>query len=191
MQAVNGNQIGWPSVFVHVRRKCSMVTDQRQRNCRGGKDRGGLSGGSWTTTRPARGRGAQRRDRAPGALRRDRSHRRRLSSKWSALWGVADMGAVPTREDLGGRWRKRHGAELPARSFAPPRWQSAAWEDLGSNIAISLARAGVGQLILIDFDRVDRLQPEPPAVSGPTGGRATRRTALAENLRDIAPYTGA
>ncbi len=58
---------------------------------------------------------------------------------------------------------------------------------LGSNVAISLARAGVGKLILIDFDCVDvtnlhRQQYKACQVGMP------KPVALAENLREIAPY---
>ena len=59
---------------------------------------------------------------------------------------------------------------------------------LGSNIAISLARAGVGKLILIDFDSVDvtnlhRQQYKACQVGMP------KPEALLSNLKEIAPYT--
>ena len=59
---------------------------------------------------------------------------------------------------------------------------------LGSNIAISLSRAGVGKLILIDFDRVDvtnlhRQQYKACQVDMP------KPDALLANLKEIAPYT--
>ena len=58
---------------------------------------------------------------------------------------------------------------------------------LGSNIAISLARAGVGRLILIDFDTVDitnlhRQQYKMNQVGIP------KAEALLQNLEEIAPY---
>ena len=58
---------------------------------------------------------------------------------------------------------------------------------LGSNVAISLARAGVGRLILIDFDKVDitnlhRQQYKMNQVGVP------KAEALLENLKEIAPY---
>ena len=57
----------------------------------------------------------------------------------------------------------------------------------GSNIAIALARAGVGHLHLIDFDRVDisnlnRQQYEAAQIG------QYKTEALAGNLRKIAPY---
>ena len=58
---------------------------------------------------------------------------------------------------------------------------------LGSNVAVALARAGVGKLILIDYDHVDvtnlhRQQYKACQVGMP------KPVALAENLREIAPY---
>ena len=58
---------------------------------------------------------------------------------------------------------------------------------LGSNIAITLARAGVGKLILIDFDKVDitNLHRQQYKVSQ-VGMYKTE--ALRENLKEINPY---
>ncbi len=58
---------------------------------------------------------------------------------------------------------------------------------LGSNIAVSLARAGVGTLILIDFDRVDitNLNRQQYKISQ-LGMEKSQ--ALTENLREINPY---
>ena len=58
---------------------------------------------------------------------------------------------------------------------------------LGSNIAITLARAGVGKLILIDFDKVDitNLHRQQYKVSQ-VGMYKTE--ALRENLTEINPY---
>ncbi len=58
---------------------------------------------------------------------------------------------------------------------------------LGSNIAISLARAGVKKLILTDFDKLDitnlhRQQYKATQIGLP------KALALAENLKEIAPY---
>ena len=48
----------------------------------------------------------------------------------------------------------RHGADLHEK-FSSATVAVCGLGGLGSNIAVSLARAGVGKLILIDFDRVD------------------------------------
>ena len=58
---------------------------------------------------------------------------------------------------------------------------------LGSNIAVSLARAGVGKLILIDFDRVEITNLQRQQYKFLQVGK-TKAEALAENLREISPY---
>jgi sulfur carrier protein ThiS adenylyltransferase len=62
--------------------------------------------------------------------------------------------AIPTREEMYRALEERHGAEyqkkLSAASVAV-----CGLGGLGSNIAIALARAGVGKLHIIDFDTVD------------------------------------
>lgn len=59
---------------------------------------------------------------------------------------------------------------------------------LGSNIAVALSRAGVGKLIIIDFDKVDisNINRQQYGVSQ-TGKFKT--DALKENLKEINPYT--
>ena len=61
---------------------------------------------------------------------------------------------TPTREEMRRALEARHGAELQAR-FDAGRVAVCGLGGLGSNAAIALARAGVGHLHLIDFDRVD------------------------------------
>ena len=58
---------------------------------------------------------------------------------------------------------------------------------LGSNIAIALARAGIGKLILIDFDRVDITNLHRQQYKADQIGMY-KTDALADNLREIAPY---
>ena len=58
---------------------------------------------------------------------------------------------------------------------------------LGSNIAIALARAGIGRLILIDFDRVDITNLHRQQYKAEQIGMY-KTVALAENLKEIAPY---
>ncbi len=58
---------------------------------------------------------------------------------------------------------------------------------LGSNIAVSLARAGVGTLILIDFDRVDITNLNRQQYKTSQLGMEKSR-ALSESLREINPY---
>lgn len=62
--------------------------------------------------------------------------------------------AIPTREELQQALIRRHTGTVQHR-LAKARVAVAGLGGLGSNIAVSLARIGVGHLHLIDFDRVD------------------------------------
>ena len=64
-------------------------------------------------------------------------------------------------------------------------WPYADWG--GSNISLCLARAGIGRLILIDFDRVDITNLHRQQYKAHQIGMY-KTEALAENLREIAPY---
>lgn len=59
---------------------------------------------------------------------------------------------------------------------------------LGSNIAIALARAGIGKLILIDFDHVDITNLHRQQYKANQIGKY-KTEALLANLKEIAPYT--
>ena len=61
---------------------------------------------------------------------------------------------IPTKEEWNNALEERHGKELHT-AFSSATVAVCGLGGLGSNIAIALARAGVGRLILIDFDRVD------------------------------------
>ena len=58
---------------------------------------------------------------------------------------------------------------------------------LGSNIAIALARAGIGKLILIDFDKVDTTNLHRQQYKASQVGMY-KTEALKENLKEINPY---
>ena len=93
---------------------------------------------------------------------------------------------IPSREEWMAALRERHGAEL-AEKFGQTTVAVCGLGGLGSNIAISLARAGVGKLILIDFDEVDitnlhRQQYKANQIGIP------KPLAICENLSEIAPY---
>ena len=81
----------------------------------------------------------------------------------------------------------RHGTELPQR-FASAAVAICGLGGLGSNIAIALARAGIGKLILIDFDRVDITNLHRQQYKANQIG-LYKTDALAENLLEISPYT--
>ena len=59
---------------------------------------------------------------------------------------------------------------------------------LGSNIAVSLVRAGIGKLLLVDFDRVDISNLNRQQYFIEQLGMY-KTDALRENLRKINPYT--
>ena len=94
---------------------------------------------------------------------------------------------IPTKEAWMGALNKRHGAKLQSR-FTSATVAICGLGGLGSNIAIALARAGIGKLILIDFDRVDLSNLHRQQYKANQIGRY-KTEALAENLREIAPYT--
>ena len=59
-----------------------------------------------------------------------------------------------TQEEWMGALNARHGKERQEK-FSRAVVAVCGLGGLGSNVAIALARAGIGKLILIDFDRVD------------------------------------
>ena len=61
---------------------------------------------------------------------------------------------IPTKEEYIKALIERHGKENQER-FSNATVAIFGLGGLGSNIAICLARAGIGKLILIDFDKVD------------------------------------
>lgn len=100
------------------------------------------------------------------------------------MWGVVEL--LPTEEELRAALIARHGRERQER-FSAAAVAVCGLGGLGSNIAIALARAGVGRLILIDFDRVDVTNLHRQQYKAGQVGRY-KAQALAENLREIAPY---
>ena len=81
----------------------------------------------------------------------------------------------------------RHGLDLHKR-FSSATIAVCGLGGLGSNIAIALARAGIGKLLLIDFDRVDITNLHRQQYKANQIG-LYKADALAENLSEIAPYT--
>ena len=81
----------------------------------------------------------------------------------------------------------RHGFDLHER-FSAATVAICGLGGLGSNIAVALARAGIGKLLLIDFDRVDITNLHRQQYKANQIGRY-KADALAENLLEIAPYT--
>lgn len=93
---------------------------------------------------------------------------------------------IPTKEE----WRKalseRHG-EAIQKKFSAATVAICGLGGLGSNIAVSLARAGVGKLILIDFDRVDITNLHRQQYKATQIG-INKTDALRNSLLEIAPY---
>ena len=93
---------------------------------------------------------------------------------------------IPTKEEWNKALEERHGKELH-RAFSSATVAICGLGGLGSNIAISLARAGVGRLILCDFDRVDITNLHRQQYKADQIGMY-KTVALAENLKELAPY---
>ena len=93
---------------------------------------------------------------------------------------------IPTKEEWNNALEARHGKELH-RAFSSATVAICGLGGLGSNIAIALARAGIGKLILIDFDRVDITNLHRQQYKASQIG-TYKTQALAENLKEIAPY---
>ena len=105
--------------------------------------------------------------------------------KLSALWEAANM-MLPTKDEWIKALTERHGKELQ-QAFSSATVAICGLGGLGSNIAIALARAGIGKLILIDFDRVDITNLHRQQYKASQIG-LYKTEALAENLKEIAPY---
>ena len=100
------------------------------------------------------------------------------------MWEEVDL--ILTKEEWTKALTKRHGVELQ-KKFSGATVAICGLGGLGSNIAIALARAGIGKLILIDFDCVDITNLHRQQYKASQIGRY-KTEALAENLKEIAPY---
>lgn len=104
--------------------------------------------------------------------------------KLSVLSEVVKL--IPTKEEMLKALEQRQGKELQSK-FLSATVAICGLGGLGSNIAISLARAGMGKLILIDFDRVDITNLHRQQYKASQVG-IFKTEALSDNLREIAPY---
>ncbi|MBR6407176.1 MAG: sulfur carrier protein ThiS adenylyltransferase ThiF [Clostridia bacterium] len=93
---------------------------------------------------------------------------------------------IPTKEQLQKAFEQRHGRALQEK-FSSATVAICGLGGLGSNIAVSLARSGIGKLILIDFDSVDITNLHRQQYKANQIGMK-KPTALSENLREISPY---
>ena len=95
---------------------------------------------------------------------------------------------IPTKEEWNKALYERHGEDVQ-KKFSAATIALCGLGGLGSNIAISLARAGIGKLILIDFDKVDITNLHRQQYKANQIGM-DKTDALSENLKEIAPYIG-
>ena len=96
------------------------------------------------------------------------------------------MCKIPEKEEMQRVLWERHGKETQDK-FDAATVAICGLGGLGSNIAVSLARAGVGRLILIDFDQVDISNLHRQQYKATQVG-INKTEALAANLKEIAPY---
>lgn len=94
---------------------------------------------------------------------------------------------IPTKEEMTAALKERQGAKLQEK-LSSATVAVCGLGGLGSNIAISLARAGIGKLILIDFDKVDITNLHRQQYKASQIGMF-KTEALSANLKEIAPYT--
>ena len=99
------------------------------------------------------------------------------------MWAAAE---IPSRAELRAALEMRHGADWQRRAAAA-EVAVCGLGGLGSHIAGALARAGVGKLRLIDFDRVDVTNLHRQQYKAAQVGML-KTDALRDNLREIAPY---
>ncbi len=100
------------------------------------------------------------------------------------MWEVVDL--ILTKEEWNKALSERHGEDVQ-KKFSSATVAICGLGGLGSNIAVSLARAGIGKLILIDFDRVDITNLHRQQYKVNQIGM-NKTDALSENLKEIAPY---
>ena len=94
--------------------------------------------------------------------------------------------SIPSEAEMLQILRQRHG-EARQEKISSATVAICGLGGLGSNIAVSLSRAGISKLILIDFDRVDISNLHRQQYKASQVG-INKPDALAENLHEIAPY---
>lgn len=97
------------------------------------------------------------------------------------------MNRIPTKEEMHRALTARVGRDLQDK-LSGSAVAVCGLGGLGSNIAVSLARTGIGKLILIDFDRVDISNLNRQQYKADQIG-CYKAEALAANLLEISPYT--
>ena len=93
---------------------------------------------------------------------------------------------MPSKDEWIKALNDRHGEDLQSK-ISSTTVGICGLGGLGSNIAIALARAGIGKLILIDFDKVDITNLHRQQYKASQVGMY-KTEALRENLAEINPY---
>ncbi len=93
---------------------------------------------------------------------------------------------IPTKEEWYAALSERHGEKIQ-KNFESATVAICGLGGLGSNIAFALARAGIGKLILIDYDSVDITNLHRQQYKANQIGMS-KTEALKENLSEVAPY---
>ncbi|MDD5944646.1 MAG: thiamine biosynthesis protein ThiF [Clostridia bacterium] len=93
---------------------------------------------------------------------------------------------IPSKEEMQQALIKRQGKDLQEK-LENSTVAVCGLGGLGSNISIALSRAGIGKLILIDYDRVAITNLHRQQYKASQIGMY-KTEALAENLKEIAPY---
>ena len=94
---------------------------------------------------------------------------------------------IPAKTEMLAALKERIGGDL-LEKFQSSAAAVCGLGGLGSNIAVSLARAGVGRLFLYDFDDVDVTNLNRQQYKASQVGMS-KADALRENLLETAPYT--
>lgn len=94
---------------------------------------------------------------------------------------------LPKKEEWLKALNERHGIELQ-RKISSATVAVCGLGGLGSNIAVLLARTGIGKLMLIDYDKVDISNLHRQQYKACQIGM-NKTEALKCNLKEIAPYT--
>ena len=100
---------------------------------------------------------------------------------------ACESGSIPSEKEMNRALADRCGEKI-ADAFGRATVAICGLGGLGSNIAVSLVRAGVGTLILIDFDKVDITNLNRQQYKAFQVGM-DKTEALAANLAEINPYT--
>ena len=101
------------------------------------------------------------------------------------MWEVVKL--IPTKEEWYAALSERHGEKIQ-KNFETATVAVCGLGGLGSHIAFALARAGIGKLILVDFDSVDITNLHRQQYKASQIGM-NKTQALKENLFEIAPYS--